>query len=438
MSYRLEKMVMRQRFVTSLYLGFNLVLLTLLGPSVACPNKVTASGSFPIGSDGVDTLQLLATYTNVQYGWQQVQLWNDPNPNWPTDQYVPDGRDDQTGQRETFFGAPTPPGSSFLLYFAPGWNTPIYPTPVLLVMGANDNVDREYADPNLDGSGTCGSLTCPTTGLMQYLSGLGYSVFAVDFANMQGDNYEWAQTIGDAIAVIKWLVGAPQVDLIGWSKGAFASRIYVSSVYPSWGRPYQNDVQKLILLGNPNGGLDYTFAHGIQPDPLIYPQCGGSLNGPSPHTEFVCYGTWYSEPDLSIYSNYFTGQRQMLARWDYVYGVDETQTDWYTTYYGGQGYVSYSLGIQYAIDNGSLIQTILNAGIPASVETFLLCGADPDIPYFYNENRGISDGVVFVASCTETTGIGNVAAVVTIASDNHLQLGWDPSAEQTIAQWLSD
>jgi len=46
--------------------------------------------------------------------------------------------------------------------------------------------------------------------------------------------------------------------------------------------------------------------------------------------------------------------------------------------------------------------------------------------------------VVFVASCTETTGIGNVAAVVTIASDNHLQLGWDPSAEQTIAQWLSD
>src|SRR5262249_35539860 len=96
-----------------------------------------------------------------------------------------DGRNNQTGQRATFFGTAQPLGSQFLLYYAPGWNTGSKAVPVLLVMGAADNVDREYADPNLNGSGTCGATPCPTTGLMQQLSGAGYKVFAVDFANMQ-------------------------------------------------------------------------------------------------------------------------------------------------------------------------------------------------------------------------------------------------------------
>ncbi len=38
-------------------------------------------------------------------------------------------------------------------------------------MGTNDSVDREYADPALGGPGTCGAVSCPATGLMQYLSG---------------------------------------------------------------------------------------------------------------------------------------------------------------------------------------------------------------------------------------------------------------------------
>lgn len=62
---------------------------------------------------------------------------------------------DQTGERPTFFGATEPPGPEFLLHCTRGRNTATHAAPVLLVMGANDNVDREYADPNLAGSSTC-------------------------------------------------------------------------------------------------------------------------------------------------------------------------------------------------------------------------------------------------------------------------------------------
>lgn len=405
-----------------------LALPQLSAAAQAAPLAVAAAG---VGQQ----LSLLKTYPSVQYGWQKVELWQDGDASWPAEQYLPDGRDDQTGQAKTLFGAGEPPGSQFLLYQAPGALTNTGPT-VLLVMGANDSVDREYADPALGGAGTCGSLSCPSTGLMQYLAGRGYRVFSVDFANVQGDNYEWAQTISDALQVMASETGTAAADLLAWSKGSFAARMYVSSVAPSWGRPYQGNVSKLILLGNPNGGLDYTFAHGTEGNPEIYPQCGGSLNGPSPSQSYVCFGILYSQPNLSIDSGYFTGQRQMLARWDGTYGVDETQDDWETTYYGGTGFVSISNGIAYAISHGSLVATVRSAGVPAAVPTYLLCGGAPTIPGFYNENRGPSDGVVFISSCEDTTGIASVAAVHLIAGDNHLMLGWEPSAESTIAGWL--
>lgn len=109
----------------------------------AAPAQAIAAGS----------VRLLATYASVQYGWSQVELWQDAYASWPAQQYPNDSRDDQTGQRLTFFGSGEPPGSEFLLYYAPGWNTGTYAVPVLLVMGAADTVDREYADPDLGGSG---------------------------------------------------------------------------------------------------------------------------------------------------------------------------------------------------------------------------------------------------------------------------------------------
>ncbi len=401
-----------------------------LAPLVAEPAVSGATAG------SVGELSLVSSTTSVTYGWQRAQVWNDTDPAWPVEHYLPTGRDNQSGQPERLFGSPQPPGSQFILFQAPGATSNSGP-PVLLVMGAGDSATREYADPNLGGTYTCGTAICPTTGLMQYLSGEGYRVFAVNFANIQGDNFEWAQTISDALQVVRNETSTSSVDLVAWSKGAFAARMYVSSVTPSWGRPYQGDVSKLVLIGNPNGGLDYTFAHGTEGNPEIYPQCGGSLNGPSPSQSYMCYGVMYTEPNLSIDSVYWTGQRQMLARWDGTYGIDETQDTWYTTYYGGTGYTSTSNGIQYAIDHGSLVSTIQSAGVPASVPTYLLCGGAPTIPGFYNENRGPSDGVVFIASCEDASGIANLVAVTLFSGYNHLMLGWEPTAEATISGWLS-
>jgi hypothetical protein len=384
----------------------------------------------------VGTLTLLGTTNGVAHGWDSVEHWNDTDSAWPTDHYLSDGRQNQTGEAATLFGSAQPPGSQFLLYRAPGWQTNAGKA-VLLVMGANDDVDREYSDPAAGGSGTCGVVNCPSTGLMQYLSGAGYRVFAVDFADTQGDNYEWAQTISDALARVKAETGQSTVDLVAWSKGAFAARMYAAGVAPSWGRGYQGDVAKLVLIGNPNGGLDYTFAHGTEGNPLIYPECGGTLNGPSPSKSYMCYGIVYPQPNLSIDSAYYTGQRQMLARWDGTYGVDQTQDDWYTTYYGGTGYVSTSKGIQEAMNNGSLVATIQSTPVPAGVPTYLLCGGSPTLIGFYDENRGPSDGVVFDSSCQATTGIANVAGSTMVAGDNHLMLGWESSAEQAVGTWLA-
>ena len=388
----------------------------------------------------VGTVSLQATFTSVSYGWTKVERWSDSDPNWPAEYYLPDGRMNQTGQRATFFGTGTPAGSSFLMYYAPGWNTGSKTTPVLLVPGAADNVDREYADPDANGAGTCGVSTCPSTGLMQYLSGDGYRVFAVQFANTQGDNYEQAQTISDAIQVIKSDLGVTKVDVVAWSKGATPARMYPAGVKPSWGRAYQGDVRKLILLGGANEGLDYSFAHGDPGNILVYPECGGSLNGPSATINYTCYGVLYQHPELSIYSvsgyDTYRGQRQMLYRWDGTYGIDQSTTDWYTVYNGGQGYYSYGYGIQYAINQGSIISTIRAATVPTAVSTYLLCGGNANMYGFYNENRGPSDGLVFERSCQSTTGFGTVSANTLLTGDNHLQLGWESTAESTIQGWL--
>jgi len=407
-----------------LAVGTGLIVAVLGLPAVTAP------------AGAVGTLSLLGTTASVSHGWDSVEHWRDTDANWPATNYLADGRQNQTGTPATLFGTAQPPGRDFLLYRAPGWQSNTG-SAVLLVMGANDDVDREYSDPAAGGAGSCGVTSCPSTGLMQYLTSRNHRVFAVNFADTQGDNYEWAQTISDALSRVRTETGVATVDLVAWSKGAFAARLYVASVRPSWGRAYQQDVNRLVLIGGPNGGLDYTFAHGTEGNPLVYPECGGSLNGPSPSQSYMCYGLMYGEPNLSITSKYFTGQRQMLARWDASYGVDQSQQDWYTTYYGGTGYVSTSNGIASAISQGSLVAAMQSATVPSSVRTYQLCGGSPSLIGFYNENRGPSDGVVFTSSCLSSKGIGNLAASTLIAGDNHLMLGWESTAESSVAGWLS-
>jgi len=199
-------------------------------------------------------------------------------------------------------------------------------------------------------------------------------------------------------------------------------------------------VRKLLLLGNANNGIDWSWRHGTAGTVSVYPECGGALNAASAVSTYLCYDVLYDSPELSFTStataNTFPGRRQMLKRWDGTYALDGSQQDWYTVYYGGWGYTSWSPGIQAAINQGSLVDAIRAAGVPAAVTTYLLCGGTADIPGVYNENTGPSDGLLFRASCESTGGIGTVGGVTTVLSDNHLELAWESAAVAQIASWL--
>ncbi len=369
----------------------------------------------------------------------RVERWYDADPGFLPEDYPPDGRLDQTGQRLTFFGSPRPASGRFLLYYAPGWDTNPRPMPVLLIHGAFMNADRAWADPS-EGPLGCGAAACPSAGLMQYLSGLGYRVFALSFPHGAGDNFYWAEQVADALQVIRSRTGAARVDVVAWSKGTVAARMYVSGVRKAWGTPFAGDVRRLILLGGLNNGWDWPFRHGIYPSWWIYPECGGTVLGGSAHLSLVCWGSWYSHPELTIYrtgrGDFFPGLRQMLKRWDARYPLDVFEPDWWTTYHGGWGLFGYSLGISSAIDQGSLVDTIRAAGIPPSVTTYLLCGGAADIPNWHNEHSGPSDGTVFVASCRDSGGIPGLGGNVLLGSVNHLELVWDAAAMAQVEAWL--
>lgn len=187
-------------------------------------------------------------------------------------------------------------------------------------------------------------------------------------------------------------------------------------------------------MGAPNNGFDYAFRHGTLPSLGVYSECGIGANGAVAHSWLVCYGVWYNHPEWTYGSSWYPGTKQMLKRWDGTYGLPVEQ-DYYTTYYGGWGYVSYSAGIT-SYTGSSLVDTVRSAGIPSAIRTYRLCGNVNDIPNIHNEHTGTSDGLVFTASCTSTTGIGNNAGGVTLGI-NHSKLGWNSSAMSQVHTWLS-
>jgi hypothetical protein len=374
--------------------------------------------------------------SGIENGWGLVERYRDTGPGFAAEDYPPGGIGDQTGQVKRFFDDVAQPLSSrFLLYHGPKWQSGNKPVPVLLVHGANQTADQAWANPNANGDYACGRQNCPPTGLMQYLDERGYKVFALGFPHKTGDGYYWSEQIADALRLIKAKTGAPEVDVIGWSKGAFNARMYASSLRRSWGSEYAGDVRKLILVGGPNKGFDWGYRHGWSHDFAIYPDCGGKLNAPAPHTSMVCFGQWRDGTQLSYEGTAFPGGRQMLARWDDVYPLPAAEQDWHTTYHGGNGFYTKGRGIQYAIDQGSLVKPMVEAGVPGEVATYQLCGSTPDMPFLHNEHTGPSDGAVFIASCKATDGIGNRTATATLPL-NHLRLGWDEAAEAQMAEWL--
>lgn len=401
------------------------------------PNLLAGLSFMVIAPAHASNLVHEATYTSsIQNGWVKVERWRDTRSGFVQEAFPPDGRGDQSGQRVTFFGGDSTPHSSrFLMYYAPNWNSNPKTTPVLLVHGANQDADLAWADPNEAGAYGCGRASCPSSGLMQSLVADGFKVFATSFPHKNGDGYLWAEQIADAIEVIIDRTGASEVDVVSWSKSAFNARMYVSTVKKSWGTTYRGDVRRLIMLGGPNNGIDLSFRHGLSFSLTVYPDCGGAINGPVPHDWLVCFGVWRNGQQWTYSSSYFPGSAQMLNRWDGSYSLPIYEQDWYTTYHGGWGFYTHAAGIN-AHMGASLVNTVRSAGTPSGLRTHNLCGNQADIALLHNEHTGPSDGVLFVSSCNDATGIATHGGSA-VVSVNHLELGWDTPAVNQIKTWLN-
>jgi hypothetical protein len=403
----------------------------------------------------VPNLSFEAAYDQLEHGWVHAQRWTIDSPSIPEDPFFPDARSAQIGQQLEFFSSdPTPSPASLVLQFGPGWDTATG-NPVLLVHGADDPPDRAWANPGAEGPYGCGDMVCPSEGLMQTLAAANIPVIAIAFPNKQGDNFMWAEQIHAAIRVVRELTCAAQVDVIAWSKGTVAARMYASSVTENWGTAYTHDIRKLILIGGPNLGMDYGFRYGSGNNGTVWPP--GMAHGPTVHHEQVVGFQTIDYSEHAIYETvgpyHYRGQAQMLASWIDTFELTFTANsglgayatvDTLSTYYGEgmhQGIYARGLGIEYAVAQNSLIDEIVDAGIPASIQTYLLCGEVSDqadyIVGIPNEISGPSDGVVFVQSCAAPDGVGQIGEIAVLDGINHLELGWADLAQQSVLGWLT-
>lgn len=319
------------------------------------------------------------------------------------------------------FGTDTPDSDTYLFHYAPGWDKNANYPPVLLIHGAG-----------LDASSFTNIYNLGYKGLQQRLVERGHRVFAVTFPHSHGDNFIQAEIIADAIHHITQICKVPQIDLIAHSKGGIAARIYLSGLAHT---PYSGNVRRFFMLGVPNLGTDYAFRNPTI-SYLIF-MAGG--NGVIAWDKILYLGGMIDITPRSIYHDgCFPGQSQILYPWDAEYPLDTTQQDWWTTYYGGSGFMSHSRGIKAAIkDGGFLITKLENKGLNPEIEIALVAGNNNFIGVIPIQTTIMSDGIVFVDSALNTDGmIKNGAKILdkTIMPVNHIELLYNKG----VALWVHE
>jgi triacylglycerol lipase len=331
------------------------------------------------------------------------------------------------------FGTDAPHSGDALLHFAGPPKGDQRKTPVLLVHGANKN-GHFFWDPKEDGS---------DKGLAQRLTDDGHPTYAVTFAHNQDDNFIWAEQIANAIAEIKKDTGSDKVDLVAHSKGGVAARIYTSDVRKEGveSTPYQNDVRRLVLVGSPNKGVDYSFRHPSINYTLAKSSDHPMLNAPVSWEKMGAFPFFQDISDKGFGGeepDYFPGQRQILANLSEDYPLSVVEPDWYTTYHGGVGFNSTSRGIDFFVEQGENVIARLNDNPPNSdIEVAVLAGNRANIPGILNEYTGPSDGLVFVDSALEMPEGTNLVAQDVLPL-HHKALISDKKGQDWITQALDE
>ena len=362
--------------------------------------------------------------------WPRMELLR--TPGLPTTRMPERGRQ-QAPDVVKCFGGDRPPSTDVCLHDAGAPDSLRHQTPVLLIHGANMNATSNWAAP---------PFTQQKSGLMQYLRAQGYRVFAVSFADKHDDNFVWVNQIHNAIERVRQITGAPVVDTVGHSKGGFALRLYTSDVAgPGLQKPYQKHVRKAVFVGTPHRGLDYTFRNSVVHWALLPAGNDPVKYAPVAWDKALIMGSWVNSSQESFTGPYFKGQAQMIARWDKEYPINPTNPDWYTTYNGGQGFVSHSPGIDAVIQaGGNVIEQVKKSPVDPAIQVALLAGKRANMEGLLNESSGPSDGIVFVksASAAEDVTAGGARLLDSKVLDlHHLGLVAEPEALSWIDAQLS-
>lgn len=364
--------------------------------------------------------------------WERIECYQDSARPFAAEGVLKKSRHEDP-EVTAAFGSRFPASSNFLLHYGPKWKTNGGKV-IVLAHGARDNATRAWAAPEML-LGNPGA-----TGLLQALEAAGFRVFAVTFPHKHGSLFYEAQHLADAVELARLATGAQKVTLIGHSAGGLAARAYVSSyrLNSSW-TAYRGDVERLITLATPHRGQDFAFRHPEFNYYFIRDEL--AANAPMSWDKTLYYWKWTDTSELSIYSANFPMQQQVLHDWSAKYPVSAFSPDFYTTYHGGQGFVSHSLGIKEAIARGgNFISNLRHYPVAPGVAVTVMAGTDNKIDNVpQTESDGPSDGLVFVESACATDGMaaaGAEPAGKLLVNANHLTIAYKPEAVSLILSTL--
>jgi pimeloyl-ACP methyl ester carboxylesterase len=318
----------------------------------------------------------------------------------------------------TAFGTDEPPVTDFLLHAAEGWDSG-HGKVVLLLHGAGTDATETFVQPSLVNDAA----------LAVALPQEGYRVFALTFAAPFGSNRNQAVSVAYALQILRARLGVDQVTVVAHSKGGLAALAYVRGLLADWGLPYAGDIDRLVLAAVPLGGMDWSFRHpntNYTTDLMNLPQ-------PTAWDGILEWGVMKDITDISIYGGAYNGLLEALTPWIDTYPLSMLEQDWYTTWYGGTGFVSHSLGIDKAIELGGHFMDVLHAApMPSGVAVAALAGGNSLVGGVAFETTGPADGMVFVDSATDVSDFESAGCpmlgVDTLLLENHWSLLSSPDA----------
>ncbi len=351
--------------------------------------------------------------------WHRVLHLQITHPMLSADKFLDETRHTDPDIVEWFDGE-TDPGPGHFLLHEGNLCTDAASTPVLLLHGTGGNAQETFVEPDLLGANYLATLESE-----------GLCVYAITFAHPFGNIWNETIVLAGALEWIRGETGVSKVDVVGHSKGGIPAIAYASGyALDHFALEYAGDIRRLVLMGTPIGGMDFSFRHPT----FNYPDEMMQLAMPGTWDQILEYGTWKDVYETSIYGGAYDGNLQLLRAWDDEYSLNMVEQDWYTTYYGGQGFISHSLGIAEAIDmGGNFMAGLRTHTVPASVDVFIGYGSSPVLGAVVWEATGPSDGLVFVASASDQSLFENVAG----AHEFPLLSHWQLVSTNTGADWVA-